>query len=125
VIAFNKLWLRAAICTSTVVLIGWYFVYGQDIPKEINDWQRYQERQLADYQDCENYRRTGVSKYWSTDKLGAELAGIFCKDATKEPPPLPSSQQMILDRLQGVGELLLVIWGLFAGLQWLIRGALS
>jgi hypothetical protein len=115
-----KLWLRAATCVSVVFLVGWYFVYGQNMFAEISDAQRYQNQQLVKYQDCENFRHTGVSK------RPADLAKFICEViAPQERPTMTSSWQMLTDDLTPVVEMLLVIWGLFAGLQWLIRGALT
>jgi hypothetical protein len=114
-----KLWARAATCITAVFLVGWYFVYGQDMLTEINSAQRDQNQQLAEYQDCENFRHTGVSK------LPADLMDFDCKYlAPRERPEIFSYWQMTADYLKPVIGLLFAIWGCFAGLQWLIRGAM-
>ena len=45
--------------------------------------------------------------------------------APRERLEMFSYWQMTSDYLKPVIELLLVIWGFFAGLQWLVRGALT
>jgi hypothetical protein len=124
-----RLWLRAAICTSAVVLIGWYLVYGQDMATEIGNAQHAQQQQLAHYQTCETYRRSHADKPHDRQKSDEEFLKDFldepvCGYLDYQPPIMISSWHMLANNLKPVGELLLVVWGLFAGLQWLIRGAL-
>jgi hypothetical protein len=84
---------------------------------------------FAHYQVCENYRRTHVDKPRSQQSdqefLRDWLAEPVCGYLDKQPPVMIGSGQMLANNLKPVVELLLVIWGCFAGLQWLIRGALT
>jgi hypothetical protein len=59
-------------------------------------------------------------------KLPVDLMKFHCEVlAPRERLEMFSYWQMTSDYLKPVIELLLVIWGFFAGLQWLIRGALT
>jgi hypothetical protein len=123
-----KLWLRAATCVTVIFLIGWYFVYGQDMSAEISNAQLEQKQSMENYQTmhkiCDDFRHGRETEYNKTpiDKQANEL---LCRDGSyTQPPKMISARQMTKDGMKPVIEILLVIWGFFAGLQWLIRGAL-
>jgi hypothetical protein len=129
-----KLWMRMATVVTVVWLIGWYFIYGQNIRYEINNAQVEQQREAENYkaaqQECADWHNGKSRKSSSTLKpedekwLNDKFGEWACERAARGPPETNSDLSIARDYLWSLVASLIGIWGFFAMLQWLIRGAL-
>jgi hypothetical protein len=118
-----KLWMRAATVATIAWSIAWYLVYGQDMLAEIQDAPVKHRQQAEDYRNhqkwCDNYN-SGRSKA----DHGFDPDKFLCERTSGEPPETDIALRTAQDYLWPLAGSVLVIWGFFAMLQWLIRGTL-
>jgi hypothetical protein len=147
-----KLWMRAATVASVFWLLGWYFVYGQDMLVDMQNALVEARKPPAKEPDpaelakawrkaCDNYHskpkperaqnrrefdpleKFDPDKWICENKVGAP--GTY--KPAPPPPKKPTEAELIWNIAQDylwpqVG-FLSAIWIFFAMLQWLIRGS--
>ena len=136
-----KLWIRAATVVTIVWLVGWCSVRGQTLLEsfvaerqqiEFNKSDQIEQKSCEDWHNGKSqadkncsiqiglYARTGTG----TD---IRLPTLRCYSILNDKHPfytVTDYQQFAPSQLGFVVASLLVIWGSFAMLQWLIRGRL-
>jgi hypothetical protein len=136
-----KFWMRAATVTSIVWLIGWYSVHGQTLMEKLVTERQQMEFDKSDQieqKSCDDWHN-GKSQ---VDKSGFDPDRFICENRNRNRHQVTDPTLLrilnnqhpafaVTDYLQFaksqigfVVASLLVIWGSFAMLQWLIRGRL-